>query len=280
MTPVVFGCPLKDFGVDSVIDLLANLAPPPRRQPAIPRDVEPGEKSVTGLVFKVQANMDPHHRDRVAFLRLCSGRFVRGMKMFQVRTRKSLAVQNPIFFFAQERTLADEAFPGDIIGISNHGTLRVGDSLTEGEVLTFTGLPSFAPEVLRRVRLGDPMRAKQLKTALEDLAEEGVTQILRPVSGGQWIVGVVGELQLDVLTSRIGIEYGIGVAFEPVPYEMARWVSGGAPALLRNFVDRNRASIAEDQSGGTVFMARNAWELNHAIEQWPTLTFGKTRERL
>ncbi|MDP2331030.1 MAG: peptide chain release factor 3 [Reyranella sp.] len=280
MTPVVFGSALKDYGVDSVIDLLADFAPSPRRQPATPRDVEPTEKSVTGFVFKVQANMDPNHRDRVAFLRLCSGRFWRGMKLFQVRTRKSIAVQNPIFFFAQERTLADEALPGDIIGIPNHGTLRVGDTLTEGESLTFTGLPSFAPEVLRRVRLGDPMRAKQLRTALEDLAEEGVTQILRPVSGGQWIVGVVGELQLDVLTSRIGIEYGISVAFEPVPYETARWVSSRDPALLKSFVERNRASIAEDQSGGTVFMARNAWDLNQAIEQWPGLAFGKTRERL
>ena len=279
MTPVIFGSALRDYGIEALIQLLTEIAPPPRRQPASPRAVEPGERKVTGFVFKVQANMDPNHRDRVAFLRVCSGRFRRGMKLLQVRTGRMIAVQNPIFFFAQERTLADEALPGDIIGIPNHGTLRVGDTLTEGELLAFTGIPNFAPEVLRRVRLDDPMRAKQLRTALEDLAEEGVTQVLRPMSGGQSIVGVVGQLQLDVLTSRIGAEYGINVGFEPAPYETARWVTSGDPSRLKKFVEGSRANIAEDRDGAAVFMARNAWELNRMIEEWPDIKFSTTRER-
>src|SRR6185503_5988130 len=161
----------------------------------------------------------PNHRDRVAFLRLCSGRFRRGMKLRQSGTGKTMAVHNPILFFAQEREVVDEAWPGDIIGIPNHGVLRVGDTLTEGEALTFTGIPNFAPEILRRVRLNDPMRAKQLKKALEDLAEEGVSQVFRPVLGSQWIVGVVGQLQLDVLASRMAVEYKIAAGFEQAPYE-------------------------------------------------------------
>jgi len=279
LTPVIFGSALRDYGIDALIRLLIEMAPVPRRQPASPRDVDPGERKVTGFVFKVQANMDPNHRDRVAFLRLCSGRFSRGMKLLQVRTSRMIAVQNPIFFFAQERTIADEALPGDIIGIPNHGTLRVGDTLTEGELLAFTGIPNFAPEVLRRVRLDDPMRAKQLRTALEDLAEEGVTQVLRPISGGQSIVGVVGQLQLDVLSSRIGAEYGIHVGFEAAPYETARWVSSEDASLLKTFVERNRANIAEDRDGAAVFLARNAWELTRAIEESPVIKFSATRER-
>jgi peptide chain release factor 3 len=177
MTPVYFGSALKDYGVDSLLDALARHAPPPQAQPAEPRPVAPSDRTVTGFVFKVQANMDPNHRDRVAFLRLCSGRFQRGMKLRQVRTGKPLAVQNPIFFFAHERELAEEAVAGDIIGIPNHGALRVGDTLTDGPDVRVTGIPNFAPELLRRVRLGDPIKAKQLRRALDDLAEEGVTQV-------------------------------------------------------------------------------------------------------
>ena len=279
MTPVFFGSALKDCAVAELLQALATIAPPPQPQPGEPRSVAPEEPSVTGFVFKVQANMDPNHRDRVAFLRLCSGRFRRGMKLKQVATGKTLAVQNPIFFFAQERELAEEALAGDIIGIPNHGTLRVGDTLSEGEDLRFTGIPNFAPEILRRVRLDDPMRAKQLRRALEDLAEEGVTQVFRPLLGSQWIVGVVGQLQLDVLASRLAAEYKIAAGFEGAPYETARWVAGDDPAEVARFVAEHRASIAEDRDDAPVFLARNSWDLNRTIQDWPGLRFLTTRER-
>jgi peptide subunit release factor RF-3 len=232
-----------------------------------------------GFVFKVQANMDPNHRDRIAFFRLCSGRFRRGMKLRHCRTGKTFSVPNPIFFFAQERELAEEALPGDIIGVPNHGSLRVGDALTEGENLRFTGIPNFAPEILRRVRLDEPMRAKQLRRALEDLAEEGVTQIFRPILGSNWIVGVVGQLQLDVLASRIASEYKIAVGFESASYETARWLASDDPAVVKRFIERNRGAMAEDVDDSPVFLARNNWELNHTIKEWPDLRFLTTRER-
>ena len=201
------------------------------------------------------------------------------MKLRQARTGKSIGIHNPIFFFAQDRELAEEAWPGDIIGIPNHGTLRVGDTLTEREDLRFVGIPSFAPEILRRVRLDDPMRSKQLRRALEDLAEEGVTQVFRPLAGGQWIVGVVGPLQLDVLSARIAAEYGIAAGFEAAPFETARWLSAADPAALQHFVARHRSSIAEDRDGVPVYLARNAWDLSRRIEDWPALRFSATRER-
>jgi peptide chain release factor 3 len=278
MTPVLFGSALKDYCVAELLNLLAKFAPPPRAQPAETRSVGPEEKAVTGFVFKVQANLDPNHRDRVAFLRLCSGQFRRGMKLKHARSGKFMAVQNPIFFFARERELVEEAVAGDIIGIPNHGTLRVGDTLTEGEALRFTGIPSFAPEVLRRVRLDDPMRAKQLRRSLEDLAEEGVTQVFRPLIGSQWIVGVVGNLQLDVLSSRLAAEYKIEAGFEPSPFETARWVKSADPAKLKAFLDQNRGSLAEDRDGAPVFLARTRWELDQAVKKWTDVSFLKTRE--
>ncbi len=279
MTPVIFGSALQDYAVETLIRMLGEIAPPPRPQPADPRPVDPGESAVTGFVFKVQANMDPQHRDRVAFLRLVSGRFRRGMKLKQSRTGKMIAVQNPIFFFAQERELAEEAFPGDIIGIPNHGTLRVGDTLTEGEGIRFTGIPNFAPEILMRVRLEDPIRAKQMRKALEDLAEEGVTQVFRPVIGSQWIVGVVGRLQLDVLSSRVNGEYGVPIGFEEAPYTTARWISSADPAVVKRFIEQNRGVVAEDRDDAPVFLARNDWELNYMMKEWPDLTFSTLRER-
>lgn len=279
MTPVFFGSALKDYTVREVLQALATTAPPPRPQPAEPRYIGPEEDRVAGFVFKVQANMDPNHRDRIAFVRLCSGRFRRGMKLRQTRTGKTLSVQNPIFFFAHQRELAEEALPGDIIGIPNHGTLRVGDTLTEGENIRFTGIPNFAPEILRRVRLDDPMRSKQLRSALEDLAEEGVTQVFRPMLGAQWIVGVVGHLQLEVLASRMTAEYKVAAGFETVPYETARWVAGDDQARVKQFIERHRAAMAEDRDKVPVFLARNTWELNRTIEDWPDLRFQTTRER-
>jgi peptide chain release factor 3 len=278
-TPVLFGSALKEFAVGSLVRMLAEAAPSPRPRPAAPRNVDPGEAAVTGFVFKMQANMDPNHRDRLAFVRICSGRFQRGMKLKQVRSGRVIAIHNPIFFFARERALAEEALPRDIIGIPNHGTLRVGDTLTEGEALRFTGIPNFAPEILRRVRLGDPIRAKQLRKALDDLAEEGITQVFRPLLGADIIVGVVGDLQLDVLKARIASEYKVDVAYEPAPYESARWFASDDAAALKTFTARNRAAIAEDRDGGLVYLAPSVWDLRRTLEDWPALRFTTTRER-
>ncbi|WP_298724924.1 peptide chain release factor 3 [uncultured Ferrovibrio sp.] len=279
MTPVYFGTALKNFGVDELLKGLGRFAPPPRPQPSEKRMVEPTEKAVTGFVFKVQANMDKNHRDRVAFLRLCSGHFKRGMKLKQVRSGKPITVSNPTLFFARDRSLADEAWPGDIIGIPNHGTLRVGDTLTEAEDLRFTGIPNFAPEILRRVRLSDPMKAKHLQRALEDLAEEGVTQVFRPRIGADWIVGLVGPLQLDVLAARLSEEYNLDVGFETAPYETARWVDAENKADLDQFIEQNRGAMADDRDGAPVFLARNAWELSYTEKKWDKIRFHATRER-
>jgi peptide chain release factor 3 len=279
LTPVVFGSALKDFCVTELLECLTAWAPPPRVQPATPEPVKPDAREVTGFVFKVQANMDPNHRDRVAFMRVCSGRFRRGMKLKQVRGDKTITVTSPIFFFAQDREIADEAFPGDIIGIPNHGVLRVGDTLTEGASLRFTGLPSFAPELLRRVRLEDPLRAKQMRKALEDLAEEGVAQLFRPRSGVDWIVGVVGALQLDVLASRLDAEYKVAVSFETAPFETARWVASDDPAQLAAFLEAQRFACADDSDGAPVYLARNAWELRYTMDNWKAIRFSATRER-
>jgi len=279
LTPVYFGSALKEFGVAELIGALAEIAPSPKPQPAADGPVDPDHDAVTGFVFKVQANMNPQHRDRVAFMRLCSGRFRRGMKLLQPSTGKSIAVHSPILFFAQNRELADEAWPGDIIGIPNHGTLRVGDTLTEDEAIRFTGLPNFAPEILRRVILADPTKTKQLRKALDDMAEEGVIQVFYPSVGANWIVGVVGQLQLDVLISRLGAEYKVDARFEPSPWDTARWIAADDAADLKAFVDMNRSHIATDRDGAPVFMAKDAWELSFHEGRNPAIRFTATRER-
>jgi peptide chain release factor 3 len=278
LTPVYFGSALKEFGVADLIDALARFAPSPRVQPAQPADVSPDDKSVTGFVFKVQANMNPMHRDRVAFLRLCSGRFTRGMKLTQVASGKSIAIHSPILFFAQERETAEEAFPGDIIGIPNHGTLRVGDTLTDGAPCRITGLPNFAPELLRRVVLKDPTKTKQLRKALDDLAEEGIIQVFHPDIGGQWIIGVVGALQLDVLISRLDAEYKVDAGLETSPWETARWITGDAE-VLKEFAGRHRSALATDRDGGRVFMATDAWNLSYVEGKNAAIRFSSTKER-
>ena len=278
LSPVYFGSALKNFGVAELLDGLARYAPPPRAQAALGKSAEPGDKEVTGFVFKVQANMDPNHRDRVAFLRLASGEFKRNMKLKQSGTGKTIGVHNPILFFASERETVDEAWPGDIIGIPNHGVLRVGDTLSESGNVVFTGIPNFAPEILRRVRLSDPMKQKHLARALESLAEEGVTQLFKPVIGSQWIVGVVGALQLDVLKSRLVAEYDLDADLEASPYDAARWLKG-TDAEIEKFSAANRGGMATDRDGAPVFLSKSAWEIGYVAERFPNVKFLKTRER-
>lgn len=278
LTPVVFGSALKNFGIVRLLELIAENAPEPRPSPSDIRDIKPSEPKVTGFIFKVQANMDKNHRDRVAFMRLCSGEFKRGMKLKQTRTGKDIMVHSPIFFLAQDREIVEQAGPGDVIGIPNHGTVRVGDTFTQGEVLRFTGLPAFAPEILRRVRLGDTTRIKQMRSALEDLSEEGLIQVFKPSIGSNWIVGVVGILQLDVLVSRAKQEYRIDIQFETVPYDTARWLKSDDKQALEDFMKNNRMSIVTDRDDNPVFMAKSAWELNYVMEKNKAVEFLKTKE--
>ncbi len=280
LTPVFFGSAINNFGVRELINALCELAPPPRAQAASSREVKPDEDKVTGFVFKIQANMDPKHRDRIAFFRLCSGHFKRGMKLLHVRSGKTVNLHNPVMFLAQDRELAEEAWPGDIIGIPNHGNLRIGDSLTEGEAVRFTGIPSFAPEYLQSVRPEDPMKAKHLGRALEQLAEEGAARVFKPYFGGEWIVGVVGMLQFEVLADRIRTEYEVPVKFEPTSFYTARWIESDVAGEVKRFTDANRTSMAEDHNGTPVFLARNSWRLDKAMEEWPKLRFLKTKEEM
>jgi len=272
LTPVYFGSAIKEIGVSDLLDGLVEYGPRPRAQPADTRVVEATEAGLTALVFKIQANMDPNHRDRIAFARVCSGKLVRGMRLKQVRTGKLIPLHAPQFFFARERQTADEAFAGDVVGIPNHGTLRIGDTLPEDEEINFVGVPYFAPEILRRVRLDDAMKAKKLRQALQELAEEGVVQLFRPQDGAQPIVGVVGTLQLDVLIARLAGEYGVKIGFEQTPYSLARWVSGEKMALAKFLAD-NRTAMADDVDGDPVFLSSSAFMLRRTADLNPGLTF-------
>ena len=279
LSPVFFGSALRNFGVEQLLDALGRWAPPPLPRVARERSVAATEPQVTGFVFKVQANMDPNHRDRVAFMRICSGKFKRGMKLLHVRDGKYMTVSSPTFFFGQGRETADEAYAGDIIGVPNHGTLRVGDTLTEKESLRFTGIPNFAPEVLRRAIIADALKAKQLNKALEDLAEEGIVQVFTPVAGGRPILGVVGALQFDVLQSRVQQEYQVPVSFEQAPYEIVRWITSDDEKALQKFIDGHKGEVARDRDGALVFLAESAWMLKYKSEKFSDVTFSAIRER-
>jgi peptide chain release factor 3 len=279
LSPIWFGSAINSFGVQELMAGIGAYGPPPQVRPAQPREVGPWESSVSGFVFKVQANMDPKHRDRVAFVRLCSGHFRRGMKLHHVRSRKPMAVSNPVLFLAQDRELAEDAWAGDIIGIPNHGQLRIGDALTEGEDLRFTGIPAFAPELLQAVRAGDPMKAKHLDKALMQFAEEGAAKIFRPMIGSGYIVGVVGPLQFDVLASRIEQEYGLPVRFEPTQFTSARWIAGPREKL-EDFAKANKGHMAEDHDGDPVYMTRLQWDLDRVARDWPDLRLTATKETL
>lgn len=280
MTPVFFGSAMNNFGVQEVLNSLHNIAPTPLPQKALERVVKSDEDKVSGFIFKIQANMDPKHRDRIAFMRICSGHFKRGMKLSQIRTGKDIRVPTPVMFMAQDRELAEDAFAGDIIGIPNHGQLRIGDSLTEGEKINFTGIPSFAPELLQSARCIDPLRSKHLGNALKQIAEEGVASIFKPNIGAEWIVGVVGGLQFDVIADRIKFEFNIPVIFEQTQYYTARWIFCEDETEMKNFIATNQGSIALDHDGELVFLARNAWHLNKISEDYPKLVLKTTREQV
>lgn len=277
MSPVFFGSAINNFGVRELLRGLHDFAPSPRPQKAVQRDVNPEESKVTGFIFKIQANMDPKHRDRIAFTRICSGNFRKGMKLKHVRTGKALTIHTPHLFLAQSREEAEEAWPGDIIGIGTHGGLRIGDTLSESEDLSFTGLPNFAPELMQRVRSEDPLRAKHLGRALEQLAEEGAARVFKPVMHADWVVGVVGSLQFDVLADRIRTEFSIPVKFEPASLYTARWISCDDAAKLKTFTDGNQSALAYDHDGDPVFLARNAWHLSDAEEKFPAIRFAATK---
>jgi peptide chain release factor 3 len=292
MTPVLWGSALRHFGIDELLAAIGEWAPPPKvmkahkAPPAGTRNaaepvavtVEPGAPEVTGFVFKVQANMDPNHRDRIAMFRMASGKFKRGMKLKVQNTGKQLSVNAPIMFFASDRELAEDAYAGDVIGIPNHGVLRVGDSLSETGLIRFAGLPNFAPEILQRVRVKDPLKAKHLKKALDGLAEEGVTQLFRPEMGSDFIVGAVGQLQFEVMADRLGEEYGLEVIFEPSPWAEARWI-GGARTDLEDFMGKYRGQMARDIDDDPVFLAKSSWETGYVTERFPNVAFTKTKER-
>jgi peptide chain release factor 3 len=278
MTPVYFGSALRNFGVGDLLQGLGRFAPSPRAQESNLRRVEAEEPRMSAFVFKIQANMDPNHRDRIAFARLCSGKLTRGMKAKLVRTGKNMSLTSPQFFFAQDRALADEAFAGDVVGIPNHGTLRIGDTLSEGEDITFVGVPSFAPEIVRRVRLTDAMKAKKLKEALQQMSEEGVVQVFRPRDGAPALVGVVGPLQLDVLKARLQAEYQLPVDFEVSEFSLARWIASDDKKAMDTFLAANTSGVADDVDGDPVFLAKNEFYLGYTRERAPGIVFSSIKD--
>lgn len=277
LTPVFFGSAVNNFGVRELLQGLSRFAPSPRTQTTETREINADENKVTAFIFKIQANMDPKHRDRIAFMRICSGKFRKGMKLKHIRSGKTLTLHSPQLFLAQDREVAEEAFAGDIIGLPNYGGLRIGDALTEGEELVFTGIPNFAPEYMQRARAEDPLKAKHLGKALEQLAEEGAARVFKPYSDPDWVVGVVGPLQFDVLKDRIRSEYEIPVKFEATSLYTARWITAEDPLVLKKFIDANQASIARDHDDDPVFMARNAWHLDDAQSKNKDIRFSATK---
>jgi peptide chain release factor 3 len=277
-TPVFFGSAINNFGVREMLDTFVEIAPAPGLRPTTTRDVAPEEKTFSGFVFKIQANMDKAHRDRVAFLRICSGKFTRGMKVRHHRIGKDVNLANATIFMAQDRTNVEEAFPGDIIGIHNHGTIQIGDTFSEKEPLQFSGIPNFAPEHFRRVRLKNPLKAKQLQKGLLQLSEEGAVQVFRPLLNSNMILGAVGVLQFEVTVERLKTEYGVEAAYEPVDLGAARWVLCDDEKVMEQFKKKNQAHLALDAGGSLTFLETSEWMMGHAIEKNPDIDFVKTRE--
>ncbi|KJV05478.1 peptide chain release factor 3 [Methylocucumis oryzae] len=278
LTPVFFGSAINNFGILELLDAFAEYAPPPRSRVAEQRTVQPEEEKFSGFVFKVQANMDPAHRDRVAFLRVCSGKFDKGMKLYHVRLGKSVQVANAITFQADTRKSVEEAYPGDIIGLHNHGTIQVGDTFSQGETLKYSGIPYFAPELFRRVILKDPLRAKALQKGLQQLSEEGATQLFRPLKNNDLILGAVGVLQFDVTAYRLKSEYNVECVYDAVPVTTVRWVSSDNAAKLDDFKKKAFDNLAEDGGGYLVYVASSRVNLQLTEERWPDIKFSATRE--
>ena len=277
-TPVFFGSAVNNFGVQPLLDFFVEHAPSPQPRATTTRTVEPAEEAFSGFVFKIQANMDPQHRDRVAFLRVCSGRYTAGMKALHVRAGKEVKLANALTFMASDREIATTAYPGDVIGLHNHGTISIGDTFTEGETLAFTGIPNFAPELFRRARLRDPLKMKQLQKGLAQLSEEGATQFFRPLMSNDLILGAVGVLQFDVVAYRLKDEYGVDAAFENVGVVTARWVRCGDAKKLEEFREKNAMNLALDAAGELVYLAPTRVNLQLTEERWPSVTFAATRE--
>jgi len=278
LTPVFFGSAINNFGVQELLDYFVEYAPGPQPHETATRRVDPDEDKFTGFVFKIQANMDPQHRDRIAFLRICSGSYRKGMKMRHVRIGRDVQIANALTFLAAERGHVEEAHTGDIIGLHNHGTIRIGDTFTQGEELKFTGIPNFAPELFRRAILRDPLRMKALQKGLDQLCEEGATQLFRPLKNNDLILGAVGVLQFDVVAHRLRAEYGVDCRFETVSVATARWIECGDEKILQRFRDKAYEYLAEDQSGALVYIAPTRVNLDLAIEKWPEVRFHATRE--
>ena len=277
-TPVFFGSAINNFGVKELIDAFVELAPAPGPRSTTSRTVSPEEDSFSGFAFKIQANMNPAHRDRIAFFRICSGKFTRGMKVCHHRLGKEMTLANATIFMAQDRNNVEEAYPGDIIGIHNHGTIKIGDTFTDKEQLKFIGIPNFAPGHFRRVLLKNPFKVKQLNKGLLQMAEEGAVQLFRPITGSDYILGAVGVLQFDVTIARLKVEYGVDAVYEGVNYATARWISCDDRKKLEKFKDKNEANLALDAEGHLAFLAANEWRLSHTMELFPDILFHKTRE--
>jgi peptide chain release factor 3 len=277
-TPVFFGSAINNFGIEELLSSFSAHAPGPLPRETREREVLPTEESLAGFVFKIQANMDPGHRDRIAFLRLCAGRYTRGMRLFHVRLDKEVRVADALTFMAADRVHAEEAYAGDIIGLHNHGTINIGDTFTQGERLSFTGVPDFAPEIFRRAVLKDPLRMKALQKGLSQLCEEGATQLFRPLRNNDLVLGAVGPLQFEVVAFRLQDEYGVQCVFEPVAVHTARWVAAADARKLEEFIARAHDHLARDHKGALVYLAPSRVNLQLTLERWPDISFRETRE--
>jgi peptide chain release factor 3 len=277
-TPVFFGSAVNNFGVQLLLDFFVNHAPSPHPHATLTRVVQPDEEQLSGFVFKIQANMDPAHRDRVAFMRVCSGTYTGGMKMIQTRTNKEVRIANALTFMASDREIVETAYPGDVIGLHNHGTITIGDTFTEGEQLRFTGIPNFAPELFRRAHLRDPMKMKALHKGLAQLSEEGATQFFRPLMSNDLILGAVGVLQFEVVAYRLRDEYNVDASFEAVNVSTARWVHCDDEKKMEEFREKNAMHLALDGAGELVYIAPTRVNLQLAQERWPMVRFANTRE--
>lgn len=277
-TPVFFGSAVNNFGVQPLLDAFVENAPSPQPRSTTTRIIQPDEEKLSGFVFKIQANMDPMHRDRVAFMRICSGTFNGGMKAFHVRSNKEMKLSNALTFMASDREIVEKAYPGDVIGIHNHGTISIGDTFSEGEALAFTGIPNFAPELFRRARLRDPLKMKQLQKGLAQLSEEGATQFFRPLMSNDLILGAVGVLQFDVVAYRLKDEYGVDCTFETIGVVTARWIQCDNEKKLAEFREKAASNLAVDAAGELVYLAPTRVNLQLTTERWPDVRFLATRE--